>query len=347
MTRGAAPGGRIPRGVRTGLGVAALFAASAVAFVYGVSELALERRHVVATDFASSRIRRASDGSATAPAAPAAPAGAPSALLERGRHLVTVVAQCTFCHGPDLAGREVADDPWIGRLAASNLTRGEGGVGGRLTDADWIAVLRRGVHRDGRSLLLMPAAQLARLSDRDLAAIVAYVRQVPPVDRIWPERRVGWLTRLVVAAGLAPDLLAAEQVAREAPVARAVAPAASAEYGEYLVAIGGCRVCHRADLEGGLHPLSLPGEPVPPALTGRGPIAGWTREAFARAMRDGTTPEGRRLDREFMPWPAFAGLTDVEIEALWLYLESLRGEGDRSSGTPTELAVRGASRSRG
>jgi mono/diheme cytochrome c family protein len=143
------------------------------------------------------------------------PAVAPevaAARLERGRHLVTVVAQCTYCHGPDLAGREIADDPWIGRLYASNLTRGEGGIGRRYRDIDWAAALRHGVAPDGRTLLLMPSAGLARLSDGDLAAIVAYLRQVPAVDRILPEKRTGWLTRLVVAAGLAPDLLSAEQV---------------------------------------------------------------------------------------------------------------------------------------
>ncbi|MFO0687687.1 MAG: cytochrome c [Myxococcota bacterium] len=337
MTRRAGQAHRILRQVGFALGAVGLLAAGSLAVVYATSERALERRHAVSTDRSGTHARDVFPKLAVAT----------PELLERGRHLVTVVAQCTTCHGPDLAGREVADDPWIGRLSASNLTRGEGGVGGQLTDADWIAALRRGVRRDGRSLLLMPAAQLARLSDADLAAIVAYVRQVPPVDRVWPERRTGWLTRIVVAAGLAPDLIAAEQVAREAPVARDVTPTATVAYGEYLVAVGGCRVCHRADLGGGLHPLSLPGEPVPPALTGRGAIAGWSRDEFARAMRDGTTPDGRRLDREFMPWPAFAGLADVEIEALWLYLGTLRSD-EKSAGSPgTEFAVSGEGRARG
>ncbi|MBY0400211.1 hypothetical protein K2X89_07945, partial [Myxococcota bacterium] len=250
-------------------------------------------------------------------------------------------------HAAHGVGRELADDPWIGRLSASNLTRGKGGVGGRLSEADWRAALRQGVNHDGRSLLLMPAAQLAALSDRDLEAIVAYVRQVPPVDRIWPERRAGWLTRIVVASGLAPDLISAEQVARETPVVREVAPAASAEYGEYLVALGGCRVCHRTDLEGGLHPLSLPGEPVPPALVGEGAIAAWSREEFARAMRSGATPDGRVLDREFMPWPAFAGLEEVEVDAIWLYLETLRGAEEPGRSERAALGVSEEGRSRG
>lgn len=333
-----------------GLGVLAAMAGGGV---YARSEAVLTRRHAIPPEAGYSAI------------------AVDAALLERGRRLVTVVAQCTHCHGPDLAGREIADDPWIGRLHAANLTRGEGGIGRRYRDADWAAALRHGVAPDGRTLLLMPAAGLTRLSDRDLAAIVAYVRQVPTVDRSLPEKRTGWLTRLVVAAGLAPDLLSAEQVSAgrgsaesisrslaagaergaepaarqvgwpgEAPASRAapeVGPTAA--YGEYLVALGGCRVCHRADLAGGLHPLSLPGEPVPPDLTPRGPLGGWTRSDFARAMREGRTPEGRVLDREFMPWPAFAGLDDVELEAIWAYLGTLGEAGDGQASEPTDLAA--------
>jgi len=57
-------------------------------------------------------------------------------------------------------------------------------------------------------------------------------------------------------------------------------------------------------------------------------------------MREGRTPDGRVLDREFMPWPAFAGLRDVEVEAIWLYLETLEKDADRRARTETELAGR-------
>lgn len=305
--------------LRVALGIAAV-AFVGMAGVYLRSERELARRHVLPSQSISSDRGAVLDADVAA--------GVDADLLDRGRHLVTVVAQCSYCHGPDLAGREMADDPWIGRLYASNLTRGVGGIGGAYSDAEWDAALRHGIAPDGRSLLLMPSGELAQLTDRDLAAVVAYVRSVPAVDRVVPGKRPGWLTRFVVALGLAPDLISAEQVEREAGrrstrvlVAHSDAPTAG--YGEYLVALGSCRICHRADLAGGLHPLSLPGEPVPPDLTPNGPLAGWSREDFAIAMREGRTPDGRLLDREFMPWPAFAGLREVEIDALWLYLESL------------------------
>ena len=242
---------------------------------------------------------------------------------DRGRHLASVVAQCHFCHGPDLAGRELADDPLVGRLFASNLTAGRGGVAATYTRADWVRAIRFGVGRDGRSLLLMPSAHLSRMSDEDLAAVIDYLGRIPAVDAELPATRIGWLTRLALAAGAAPDLLSAALVdrTRRAPIDSK--PERTHDYGRYLVDLGSCRVCHHPDLRGGRHALSLPGEPVAPDLRRGGALEDWTLDDFRRAMREGLTPSRRPLDRNFMPWPAFAGLSDLEVEAIWVYLRSL------------------------
>ena len=44
---------------------------------------------------------------------------------------------------------------------------------------------------------------------------------------------------------------------------------------------------------------------------------------FMTTLRTGTRPDGTMLDPEQMPWPAFASMTDVEIQALYTYLHSL------------------------
>ena len=157
-----------------------------VSVVYGLSEQALERRYAVAVQPA---------GGLEIPVDPA--------LVDRGRHLVTVVAQCTYCHGPDLAGRALADDPWIGRLSASNLTGGEGGIGARFTDADWAAALRRGVNPAGRSLLLMPSAHLARLSVKlqsmrnDVQALATEFDRITALPNGMEELlTIGWALRM-------------------------------------------------------------------------------------------------------------------------------------------------------
>jgi len=252
---------------------------------------------------------------------PIAPATGPAAI-ERGRHLVTAVSQCTTCHGGDLAGRELVDDRWFGRLWASNLTPGRGGIREH-EDTDLVRAIRYGVGRDGASLAMMPAQHLRHLSDDDVAAIIAFLRTLPPLDRETPEPWMGPFARLVVAAGLAPDLFPARLVAEASHPPRAAEAERSAEYGAYLVEAGSCKVCHNTRMSGGLHPLALPGEPEPPNLTTGGELASWTSQEFVQALRTGVTPEGRALDPEFMPWPAYSKMSDLELLAIWEYLRTL------------------------
>ena len=55
-------------------------------------------------------------------------------------------------------------------------------MGATYTEAQWELALRHGVGQDGRALAIMPSGNLNHLSDEDLGAIVAYIKQVPPVD---------------------------------------------------------------------------------------------------------------------------------------------------------------------
>ena len=66
--------------------------------------------------------------------------------------------------------------------------------------------------------------------------------------------------------------------------------------------------------------MALPGEPPPPDLRRAGPLADWSLGDFDLALRAGRTPDGGRLDPSFMPWPRYAGLDEVEVEALWRFL---------------------------
>ncbi len=245
--------------------------------------------------------------------------------LDRGRHLVEVVTRCSTCHGPDLSGRRIAEDAWLGRLWAPNLTPGRGGIAER-SATDLVRSIRYGLKPDGTPLLMMPSQYLYHLSDADLAAIIAWLRALPRVDRHVPAPRVGPAARLAIATGRVPDLIPAELLRHGTPRLPAPAPAASVAYGAYLVETGGCKVCHHGDLSGGLHPLALPGEPPPSDLTPRGPLASWTERDFVRTLRKGVTPDGRSLDAEWMPWPSIGRMSDLELRAIWRYLRSLPGD---------------------
>lgn len=47
------------------------------------------------------------------------------------------------------------------------------------------------------------------------------------------------------------------------------------------------------------------------------------QEAFINTLRTGTTPEGKVLDQQVMPWPIAHRMSDDELAAIWLYLSSL------------------------
>jgi len=80
-----------------------------------------------------------------------------AAAVEHGKHMATAMGSCTYCHGPDLGGQMMEEPSAFGTLAAPNLTRGAGGLGGSFTDTDWVRAIRHGIHRDGTSLLIMPS----------------------------------------------------------------------------------------------------------------------------------------------------------------------------------------------
>jgi len=243
---------------------------------------------------------------------------ADAAAVARGEHIVTSVAGCTTCHGADLGGKVYGDMGWLGIIAGPNLTRGNGGVGRTLTERDWVRAIRFGVRRDGTSLIAMPSEVFTYLTDADLGAVIAFLRQAPPVDRTIPRTRFGFGGRALLALGRL-NLLVAPKTARGVAVA-AVEPGPTAAYGKYLADVAGCHGCHGYGLSGG----RVAGPPsLPPAsnLTPEG-LGGWTEADFIAALRSGRRPDGRPID-EFMPWKAFRIMTDVELRALWRYLQSV------------------------
>ncbi|HJU65290.1 MAG TPA: c-type cytochrome [Gemmatimonadaceae bacterium] len=230
-------------------------------------------------------------------------------------HRWAAMRGCTQCHGENLGGTQFADDFPFGRVGAPNITRGRGSPTAAYADSDWVRAVRHGINREGKPLFIMPSHEYNGLSDRDLSAVIAYVRSAPPIDSALPPRRLGPVARALVGFGAMP--LAAALIdhgARPTPPP----PGATMEYGRYLV--GMCTPCHGQNL-GGLTPGGH-GPPPGPNITKGGALAAYTKEAFARAIRTGQAPT-RPLNGELMPWPAFSRLTDDEVEALWMYISSV------------------------
>ena len=245
-----------------------------------------------------------------------------AAAMARGEHLVNVVSDCIGCHGPNLEGRVFLDEAPIGYIPSTNLTNGQGGIGGSASDEDWVRAIRHGVGRDGRVLGAMPSNYYTHLSDEDLGAIIAYVKSVPPVDNDLGQRNISFPGTIIFGVLGYNDLPAALIDHDNAGGSVKPPEGATAEYGDYLARIAACGECHGANLEGRPPEAAEQGPPAGPNLSPGGNLSQWTQQDFATAMRTGQTPDGRQLSDE-MPWPYYAGMTDDELQAIWLYLQNL------------------------
>jgi mono/diheme cytochrome c family protein len=239
--------------------------------------------------------------------------------LARGRHVATIRG-CVDCHGENLGGKLFIEAPGIGRLYATNLTRGEGGAASTYTVQDFVRAIRHGIGPTGKPLLFMPSHEFYPLSEEDLGALIAYLQHVPPVDGAQPVSSIGPIARTLFLAGQFP-LLPAELIDHAAPLPTPPRPGITVEYGEYLST--GCIGCHGSEYGGGKIPGAPPefppGANLTPHETG---LAGWTEADFFRALREGKRPDGTELN-PIMPWQLTAQMTDDEIRAMWLYMQSL------------------------
>ena len=253
---------------------------------------------------------------------------ADAASNARGKHYVEAIGVCQVCHGQDLAGPVVDDckdepcigfsnDPIFGKLKPNNLTSGLGGIGSVFTDTDYVRAIRHGIGRDNKSLLIMPSEQYNRISDEDLGALIAYLKTVGPVDNELGESNLGPLGRVI--AVIAGGLLPASQIDHSAARAPSPVVGVSVGYGVYLAEI--CTVCHGDQLTGS----KVPGnERVDaPNITLGGALGDWTKSEFINTIRSGITPQGDLLDPRFMPWNRFTLMTEDELDAIWLYIQSL------------------------
>jgi mono/diheme cytochrome c family protein len=237
--------------------------------------------------------------------------------IQRGEHLATIF-MCTGCHTENLGGKVFYVVPGMLSIPTPNLTSGAGGVGAAFQTIDFVRAIRYGVRPDGKALFIMPSKAFHNLSDTDLGAVIAYVRSRPPVDNPMPERRVELMGRLMMGAGLFPPF-AADQIDPASPLPPAPQAGVTVAYGQYLTRT--CTECHGPDLNGA--PFGPPGQEVPsPNLTQGGELADWSEGDFITALRTGVTPTGHKLSEE-MPWKNFGQMTDDELKAVWMYLQSL------------------------
>jgi mono/diheme cytochrome c family protein len=243
--------------------------------------------------------------------------------IEHGKHLAAVL--CAECHGDDLGGTpNWMVLPNLAVISPPNLTLGQGGVTTNFTDEDWVRVLRHGLKPDGSSVFIMRSMDFYYLSDDDLGDLLAYVKSIPPVDRnneVAENISLTFLGNVVYGAGAFGNQLSATMINQDNRPSSFPEPGVTAEYGDYLVNINGCRACHGAQLAGGKP--SAPDSPLAPNLTSGGELIAWTDADFIQTLRTGVALSGHPLNPKFMPWPYKGRMTDDELKAIFLYLQSL------------------------
>lgn len=267
-----------------------------------------------------------------------------SSLIARGESLVYGPAHCAHCHAPVTelarlnAGEKVPMSGGFnfvlppGIVHSPNITSDvETGIGG-YTDAEIARTLRYGVKRDGKPLIdFMPFYDL---SDRDLTAIISYLRTTSPVKMKQPEHEWNFLGKAVFAFGLIKPM--GDGIIPEAPE-----PDSTLAYGKYLAeSVANCRGCHtnRDMMTGAYIGVDYAGQAkfevyddqgniikgkhlVTPNLTPdpeTGRMTLWPQELFINRFRAGTAIPGSP-----MPWGPYSRMSDIELKALYKYLHSL------------------------
>ncbi len=264
-----------------------------------------------------------------------------SAAIARGKYLVYGPGHCATCHMPMekfdkveagaeiplMGGWELAIPP--GTFRAPNLTPDhETGIG-TFSDGELARAIRYSVRKDGSALF--PFMPFQDMSDEDIVAIISFLRSQPPIDNFVEETELSFMGKAAVALGLIGP------VYPTTTPPRAVKIDSTLEYGRYVAnAIANCRGCHTTrdlktgafigdDFAGGMimkddpmaHGYSFISPNITPHPTD-GVMTNWSEATFIHRFKSGRIHKGSP-----MPWGAFAIMTELELKAVYRYLQSL------------------------
>jgi mono/diheme cytochrome c family protein len=259
-------------------------------------------------------------------------ANAQSDLVKRGDYLVNGILTCGNCHSPkgppaavtgkDFSGGLSWDEPPF-KVTAPNITPDKDTGIGAWTDAEIKTVMRTGIRPNGVHIaMIMPTGFYHIMTDRDLDAVVAYLRTLKPVNNkvADPVYKMPQL-ELVIPGGDKPftEGMMSDKLKK----------------GFYLVTIAHCMECHTPMEKGvgqwdtrlGAGGFEFPGPwgvSVAKNITSsetKG-IGEWTDAEIKRAITDGVDRHGNRL-KPPMGYQYYAHLTGDDLDAIVAYLRTV------------------------
>lgn len=226
---------------------------------------------------------------------------------------------CKGCHGADFSGTEFFKDDGLGEINAPNITTGVGGRTAKYTDQDWIRLIRHGVKPNGTPVFIMPSSSFNNFTAEELGCIIAYLKTISAVDKKWQdEPNMTFLGKVLTGAGAFGKVIHAEDIDHNKAIVDKIVPEVTVKYGEHLVSLSGCRDCHGPTLNGFKDPN--PEAPFSPNITAGGNFGKWSNEVFIKTLRSGTTPEGKEMNKKFMPWDVIGLMNNDELTAIYKYL---------------------------
>jgi len=265
----------------------------------------------------------------TASLAAYAPASAET-LLERGTYLMRSIVACGNCHTPkapageiegmELAGMQRLEVNPAFTANAPNITPDKETGIGTWTDAEIIASIREGRRPDGSIIgPPMPIGLYRGISDRDVMAIVAYLRSVKPVKNSVPKSNY----KIPLPPSYGPPVAGVSDPAKDDKLA----------YGAYLAGPAGhCIECHSPmsprgpDIEnrlgaGGLEFHGAFGTSVSPNITPTG-IGHYSDAELKSMITTGKRPDGTAMMPP-MGYGYYANLKADDLDAIIAYLRVL------------------------
>jgi mono/diheme cytochrome c family protein len=261
-----------------------------------------------------------------------ASAASAETLTERGDYLVNTILTCGNCHTPKGPTGDIADKAFSGgltfdeppfKVTAPNITQDpETGIG-KWSDAEIKTLLRTGERPNGTPIAaVMPTGFYRIVTERDMNAIVAYLRTIKPIKNKVPDP-------IYHFAALPQTPPGGEKPYTEAMLKDKL------KNGFYLATIGHCMECHTsmgpkghdfaADLgKGGMEFPGPWGKSVSRNITSsktKG-IGDWSDSDIKRAITTGVSKDGSPL-KPPMGYGYYAKMTDSDLSDVIAYLRTV------------------------
>ncbi len=265
--------------------------------------------------------------------------------IKHGEYLANHVMVCMDCHstrdwlhftGPVIPGTQGKggevfgkDLGLPGRFVAPNIT--PFGLK-NWTDGEIFRAVTQGITKNGKPLFpIMPYLNYGTMDIEDIYDVIAYVRSLPEI-KYTSEKSVAYFPMNIII-----HLIPQKPVFITKPD-----PSDSIAYGKYLVNAANCIHCHTVSIKGKLDmtrafaggmkfPIPqgfvVSANITPSTTTG---IGNWTEEIFVARFK---AFELGKIDLPLsenigyntpMPWTAYGGMDQRDIEAIYKYLRTLK-----------------------